>query len=59
MNNGQMYLHKDLTKIAVIRRRAPDSPFESAFIYNLGTGRRTAVYIRPENLVKHYRPISN
>lgn len=59
MNNGQMYLHKDLKKIAVLRSSDKNSAFRSAFIYNLGTGRRTSVHIRPENLVKHYRPISN
>lgn len=59
MKNGQMYLHKDLKKIAVLRNSAKNSAFKSAFVYNLGTGRRTAVYIRPENLAKNYRPISN
>lgn len=59
MNNGQMYLHKGLKKIAVLRASDKNSAFQSAFVYNLTTGSRTAVYIRPENLVKNYRPISN
>ncbi|WP_409238315.1 hypothetical protein [Streptomyces sp. PA5.6] len=59
MNNGQMYLHKSLKKIAVLRTSDKNSALRSAFVYNLGTGRRTAVHIRPENLVKNYRPISN
>ncbi|KUL44709.1 hypothetical protein ADL22_12255 [Streptomyces sp. NRRL F-4489] len=59
MNNGQMYLHKDLQKLAVLRSSKTNSALRSAFVYNLGTGRRTAVSIRPENLTKNYRPISN
>ncbi|MFE9412372.1 hypothetical protein ACFYN0_26790 [Streptomyces sp. NPDC006704] len=59
MHNGQMYLHKDHKKIAVLRSPDKNSTLRPAFVYNLGSGRRTAVHIRPENLIKNYRPISN
>ncbi|GHB52689.1 hypothetical protein GCM10010331_45410 [Streptomyces xanthochromogenes] len=59
MTNGQMFLHKSRKKIAVLRPTDKNSTLKSAFIYNLGTGKRTAVYIRTENLTKQYRPISN
>ncbi|MDJ0463173.1 hypothetical protein [Streptomyces sp. H27-C3] len=59
VHNGQMYLHKSHKKLAVLRPSEKNSAFKSAFIYNLGTGKRTAVYIRTENLTKNYRPLSN
>ncbi len=57
MRTEQMWLHKSLTKLAVLTN--VHTGIYQATVYNLTTGRRTSVHIRPASLLKNYRPISN
>ncbi|MEU7147081.1 hypothetical protein AB0B15_03415 [Streptomyces sp. NPDC045456] len=57
MRTGQMWLHKDRTKITVLINTY--TSMYQATVYNLTTGRRTTVSIRPATLLKNYHAISN